>query len=149
MNNIEERIKHMEQSLIKPNNRFLQMRDKVRPDVRLVVLPETLEKELFQQNHEHLLYLRFKRFPTAIYGITEQYYRQSSKIFWPLRFALYASGALFISQDQLPKGITDRIELVNIYLQKAQSFNYATRCDHLTTLTLEIIFNVCYSKLKH
>ncbi|KAJ3308820.1 hypothetical protein HDV04_000773 [Boothiomyces sp. JEL0838] len=67
LNNIEERIKHMEQSLIKPNNRFLQMRDKVRPDVRLVVLPETLEKELFQQNHEHLLYLRFKRFPTAIY----------------------------------------------------------------------------------
>ncbi|KAJ3320582.1 hypothetical protein HDV06_005210 [Boothiomyces sp. JEL0866] len=145
LTNIENRIKHMEQTLIKPNNSLLQKRDKLLPDIRLIVLPETLLDYLFHQDHEHLLQLRFKRFPTVIYGVTEQYYRESAKIFWPLRFALYASGALFISQDQIPKGISDRIELVNIYLQKAQSFNYASKCDHLTVLTLEIIFNICYN----
>ncbi|KAJ3268617.1 hypothetical protein HDV01_002534 [Terramyces sp. JEL0728] len=139
---IEQRIKQMEINLLSPNNGILRKRDKVRPIIKHIALTPELEHRLFEEDHEHLLELRFERFPCVIFGIMEEFYRQSAKIFWPLRFALFASGALFITPDQLPDGVSDRIELVNLYLQKAQSFNFGERCDHLTVLTLEVICNI-------
>lgn len=137
----------MEQNLLNPNNTVLQKRGKVRPMIKHITLTPELQYILFTTPQNHLLELRFQRFPSAIFGVTEQFYRESAKIFWPLRFALYASGALFLTPKQMPPGVSDRIELVNIYLQKAQSFNYAERSDHLTILTLEIISNICYRNL--
>ncbi|KAJ3320583.1 hypothetical protein HDV06_005211, partial [Boothiomyces sp. JEL0866] len=144
LENVEQRIKLMEQKLLNPSNNIVLKREKVRPTIKHINLTADLHIELFEKPQNHLLDLRFQKFPSIIFGITEQYYRESAKIFWPLRFALYASGSLFLTPHQVPFGISDRIELVNLYLQKAQSFNFAEKCDHLTILALEIIANTCY-----
>ncbi|KAJ3323293.1 hypothetical protein HDV06_002066 [Boothiomyces sp. JEL0866] len=139
----EERIKQLERNLIKPNYTNFETKRPL-PAVLRITLTKELEKELFEKDHDYLLDLRFKKFPPVVFGMTEAFYRESAKIFWPLRFALYANGALFIDNSQLPKGVSDRIELAVIFLQKAQSFNFARKCDYTTVLTLETITSVCY-----
>ncbi|KAJ3308826.1 hypothetical protein HDV04_000780, partial [Boothiomyces sp. JEL0838] len=141
---IERRIKRMEQNLLIPGNYNRERRDQLQTQITSITLTREVEIELFEKEHDYLLQLRFKKFPCVVLGVTEEFYRQSAKIFWPLRFALYASGALFIMDHQLPTGIANRIELVNIYLHKAQSFNYMECCDYISVLTLETIANVCY-----
>ncbi|KAJ3308824.1 hypothetical protein HDV04_000778 [Boothiomyces sp. JEL0838] len=93
----------MEESLLQPNNYVIQNAEKTLPTESNFTLSPELQTELFGKDHEHLLRLRFERFPCTIFGVTEGYYRQSAKIFWPLRFALYASGAFFVKDDQVPK----------------------------------------------
>ncbi|KAJ3268616.1 hypothetical protein HDV01_002532 [Terramyces sp. JEL0728] len=141
---IEQRIKQMERRLLVTTKYHLEKKEQVHPTIIHVTLSHELQKELFERDHEYLLELRFKKFPGIILGITEEYYRQSAKIFWPLRFALYSCGALFVKDHQLPPGISNRLDLVNLFLQKAQSFDYAKCCDHISVMTLEVITNVCY-----
>ncbi|KAJ3323295.1 hypothetical protein HDV06_002068 [Boothiomyces sp. JEL0866] len=142
--NVEQRIRELQQNLLKPKNHIYKSRVMIQPQIKQVTLSKELEVELFERDHEHLLQLRFSKYPCIIYGVKESYYRESAKIFWPLRYALYASGALFVKDDQVPNGIADRLELVNLFLQKAQSFNFAENCTPLTVLTLETICNACY-----
>ncbi|KAJ3251306.1 hypothetical protein HK103_002466 [Boothiomyces macroporosus] len=68
--------------------------------------------------------------PTAKSG------KNSAKIFWPLRFALCASGSLFVSQDMVPQGLENRLELALAYIKKAQTFNFFSNPDHLHVLSL-------------
>ncbi|KAJ3320568.1 hypothetical protein HDV06_005193 [Boothiomyces sp. JEL0866] len=144
LSSMELRIEQMEQNLLVPDRINLEKKERIIPLPLQVNLSNELEKELFTKNHDYLLDLRFKKFPCITTGIPEQFYRQSAKQFWPLRFALYSSGAMFIREDQLPQGIANRIELSKIFLQKAQSFNFATVCDHISVVALSTIATNCY-----
>ncbi|KAJ3323294.1 hypothetical protein HDV06_002067 [Boothiomyces sp. JEL0866] len=71
--------------------------------IKTLSLPTHLADELYQKNHDHLLDLRFTKFPCIIFGIREQFYRESAKISQPLKYALYATGSLFLKSSQIPK----------------------------------------------
>ncbi|KAJ3269709.1 hypothetical protein HDV01_001098 [Terramyces sp. JEL0728] len=114
------------------------------PNIPEIFLSKELELELFENNHDYLLELRFQKFPSTTTVVSEQYYRESAKHFWPLRFALFSSGSNFVTNDLLPNGIANRLELGNIFLQKAQSFTFAHNYDHLTVLTLSTIGSVLF-----
>ncbi|KAJ3326126.1 hypothetical protein HDV06_000002 [Boothiomyces sp. JEL0866] len=95
-----------------------------------------LEHQLFELNHDYLIDLRFDKVSAIFSFVTRDFFVESAKQFWPLRFTLYASGALYLSGNQIPKGICDRIELASVYLQKAATFNFYENNSHNTILTL-------------
>ncbi|KAJ3320570.1 hypothetical protein HDV06_005195 [Boothiomyces sp. JEL0866] len=139
---IANRIKALEQNLIVPtNNNWISSRNGRHdfPQIPEIYLSKELERELFEKPHDYLLDLRFQKFPSATTMISEEYYRESCKIYWPLRYALYSSGSNFLTDDMLPSGLADRLELANVFLQKSQSFAFAHNYDHLTVLTLSSI----------
>ncbi|KAJ3320569.1 hypothetical protein HDV06_005194 [Boothiomyces sp. JEL0866] len=140
---IKERIEVLEQNLIVPL-KYSWERKRAYPEMVVIQLSEEHQKELFEKEHDYLLDLRFKKFPNALTILPEVYYRESCKIFWPLRFIMYSSGANFLTDDLIPEGLTSRLELANIYLQKAQSFDFAKNYDHLTVLTFNSIASVLF-----
>ncbi|KAJ3252770.1 hypothetical protein HK103_001269 [Boothiomyces macroporosus] len=145
---MEDRIKTLEQNLITPLKYYWQVKKHQveGPSIPEVYLSKELEQFLFENDHDYLLNLRFQKFPSATTIVSEQYYRESAKLYWPLRFVLYSSGSNFVTNDMLPRGIVNRLELVSIYLQKAQSFKFAKDYDHLTVLTLSTIGSVLFRK---
>ncbi|KAJ3269756.1 hypothetical protein HDV01_001057 [Terramyces sp. JEL0728] len=136
INNFEDRIKKLELQLIIP----LKYEWKVGPNpvketVARVVLSDELETLLFT-DHDYLMDLKFEKFPSIMYYITEDYLRTSAKQFWPLRYSLYASGCLYATPDRIPCGLNNRIEMAYAYLEKALSYNYFLKPDPIQILTL-------------
>ncbi|KAJ3269072.1 hypothetical protein HDV01_001878 [Terramyces sp. JEL0728] len=99
-------------------------------------LPIHLEHYLFDLNHDYLIKLRFEKIPAIFSYMTEEYFIESARQFWPLRFTLYSTGTLYLADNQIPKGLNDRVEIANAYLEKAATFNFFENNNAVTVLTL-------------
>ncbi|KAJ3270639.1 hypothetical protein HDV01_007527 [Terramyces sp. JEL0728] len=113
-----------------------ESRDQAPPKAVNYQLSQRLEHYLFEINHSYLIDLRFEKIPSIFSFVTKDYMVESAKQFWPLRFTLYATGALYLSEKQVPKGICDRVELASVFLEKSVTFNFYDNNNPQTILTL-------------
>ncbi|KAJ3251307.1 hypothetical protein HK103_002467 [Boothiomyces macroporosus] len=132
---MEQRIKRLEMQLIIPLKYSWEERKDLAENREMVSITDDMEKILFT-NNDYLIDLRFQKFPGKLNYIEEEYYRNSAKIFWPLRYALYASGSLFVAPNMVPKGLENRLEMSLAYLKKALTFNFFDKPDHFHVLAL-------------
>ncbi|KAJ3251808.1 hypothetical protein HK103_002051 [Boothiomyces macroporosus] len=132
---MESRIRHLEMLLIMPFKHTWEHRTK-EPPVERYQLSNDLEYYLFCTNHDYLIDLRFQKLPSIFSYVSREYFIESAKQFWPLRFSLYATAALYLPDQLIPKGLNNRIEMAHAYLEKAGSFNFINENSHLAVLTL-------------
>ncbi|KAJ3269755.1 hypothetical protein HDV01_001056 [Terramyces sp. JEL0728] len=135
---LEERIKKLEMLLIVPfkHNWELNGSNPALNDIPVIQISKDIECELFEKDRDYLLDLRFSKIPSTAAMVTEQYFRGCAKQFWPLKYALYSSGALYATPDQIPAGLVNRLEMSTLYLEKALTFNFCSQNDPITILTL-------------
>ncbi|KAJ3269757.1 hypothetical protein HDV01_001058 [Terramyces sp. JEL0728] len=132
---MEDRIKKLEMQLIIPLKYTGDTKDPIAENAPQVSITEEMEKILFT-NNDYLIDLRFQKFPGMLNYIDEEYYRNSAKLFWPLQYALYASGSLFVTPNMVPKGLENRLEMSLAYIKKALTFNFFSNPDQLHILAL-------------
>ncbi|KAJ3269750.1 hypothetical protein HDV01_001051 [Terramyces sp. JEL0728] len=127
----DSRIRKLETLLIVPSRTWKQ---DIKPQ-EVVYTSVELEHYLFSQDHDDLLQLAFDKIDQYYYFVSEDYLRFSAKQFWPLRFILYSAGAMFTTN--IPAGVT-RIEMANLYLDKALSFPFIQELNVLSVLTVSL-----------
>lgn len=103
-------------------------------------IPESVEMDLFEKDHDNLLHLRISRYPITYFYTTLEFLVLSSRQSQPLKYALYATGSLFLTDKTLiPSFLKDRVELANVFLEKAKTFNFYEKNDPLNVLALSEI----------
>ncbi|KAJ3250918.1 hypothetical protein HK103_003056 [Boothiomyces macroporosus] len=101
--------------------------------------------KLVKSNLNYIYELGLKRFSFPLSLIQDTFFRATADIFWPLKLAICATGALFLKPTVIPDQLTDRIELAKLYLYQAQTYDFLSNCDHVSVLTLYCISSVLFS----
>ncbi|KAJ3316893.1 hypothetical protein HDV06_002633, partial [Boothiomyces sp. JEL0866] len=128
----EERIRKLEVLLIVPYKYPWEKRIPAEHDE--IVLSEKLQNLLFISDHDYLMELYFRKFNWNYFYLTEDYLREAASEFPPLKNVLCSNGAIFV--DRTPIGVSNRVELAIIYLEKAASFPFVTERSPISVLTL-------------
>ncbi|KAJ3251309.1 hypothetical protein HK103_002469 [Boothiomyces macroporosus] len=138
---IEERIKKLEMLLIVPFKHSWETKDfsDAVNQIPIIQISKDIESQLFEENRDYLIDLRFAKIPSSATLVTEDYFRGCANQFWPLKCILYSGGALYATSEQIPAGLINRLEMSTLYLEKALTFNFCTQNDPVTVLTLSQI----------